>query len=298
MGNRLQTIEEYTSGQVRTIVKNYQYNARYELIQAVEEYEGPPPFEVTTSYSYDPVGNRLSMTTNRDVGPGPQPLPQTTRYTFDAANRMLTAGDVTFTYDANGNRLSKLTPGQPPAQARLETYDYDAENRLTLYTRTRLKPDHIEPRIYNVYDGLGRRLNKGTQESSGTIKWTQYALDGLSYDQLVEFPQTGPPHVTQLYRGQGNQLVSMDEIQGGGAGSQYWFATDGLGSMAATTKQNGQSAHEYFYDPYGQIIDENGHWEDSSSWTITTCSAARSGMRRAVSITLERGSMMLMMGCG
>ena len=33
---------------------------------------------------------------------------------------------------------------------------------------------------------------------------------------------------------------------------------DGLGSVAATTKQNGQSTHEFFYDPYGLVIDENG----------------------------------------
>jgi RHS repeat-associated protein len=265
VGNRLQTIERYTSGQIRTIVKTYRYNARYELLEAVEEYEGAPSYTVVTSYTYDPIGNRLSMATNRDVGPGPRPNSETIHYTYDAANRMLSAGDVTYTYDANGNRLTKVTSGTPTAQGRLETYEYDFENRLTLYTRTQSR--QVEQRVYNVYDGLGRRLNKGTQEAEGTTKWVQYALDGLGYDQLAEYPQAGGPRVTQFYRGRGNQLVSMDEIQGGGPGSRYWFAADGLGSVAATTKQNGQSTHEYFYDPYGQIIDENGHWEDSSSWT-------------------------------
>ncbi|MBN1873331.1 MAG: RHS repeat protein, partial [Anaerolineae bacterium] len=265
VGNRLRTIEAYTSGQVRKITTTYTYNVRYEVLQTIENYEGPPSYTVNTSYTYDPVGNRLTMTTDRDTGPKPKPY--TTAYIYDAANRMLAAGNVLYTYDANGNRLTKLTPGKPPAQTKLETYTYDAENRMTVYTRIRVQSGHIEQRVYNKYDGLGRRLDKGTQESTGVTKWVKYLLDGLSYDQLAEYPQIGQPIVTQLYRGWNGQLVSMDEIQGGGIGSQYWFATDGLSSMAATTKQNGQSAHEYFYDPYGQLIDENGHWEDSSSWT-------------------------------
>lgn len=267
VGNRLQIIEQYTQGQIRTNIKSYTYNARYEVLEAVEEYEGPPAYTVTTSYIYDSVGNRLTMTTNRDTGPGPQPDPETISYSYDDANRLLSAGDMGYTYDANGNRLTKFTSGTPPSQSRLETYEYDVENRMVLYTRERVNNGHIEQRVYNIYDGLGRRVNKGLQNSSGVIKWTQYALDGLSFDQLVEFPLSGPPRVTELYRGGGNELISMDEIQGGGQGSQYWFASDGSDNVTASTKQNGQSAHEYFYDPYGQLIDENGHWEDSSSWT-------------------------------
>lgn len=267
VGNRLQIVERYTQGQVRTNVKSYTYNARYELLEAVEVYEGPPAYTVTTSYTYDPAGNRLSMTTDRDTGSGPQPDPETTNYSYDAANRMLSAGSMSFTYDANGNRLTKATTATPPSQSRLETYAYDEQNRLVLYARIRTQNGQVEQRVYSVYDGLGRRVNKGTQESSGVVKWTRYSLDGLSYDQLAEYPQVGPPRTTELYRGLDNRLISMDEIQGGGQGSQYWFAHDGLESVAATTKQNGQGTHEFFYDPYGQLIDENGHWEDSSSWT-------------------------------
>lgn len=267
VGNRVEVIEQYTQGQVRTNVKTYEYNARYELISAVEEYEGPPAYTVTTLYEYDPAGNRVSMTTNRFPGTGQQPPLETTTYTYDNAGRMLSAGDTIYTYDANGNRISKLTPESPPSQTRLETYAYDAENRLTLYERSRVQNGQVEQRVYNEYDGLGRRVNKGLQQGSGTIKWIEYVVDSLGYDQLAEYPQTGSPIVTELYRGLDNELISMDELQGGGQGTQYWFATDGLGSVAATTKQNGQSTHEVFYDPFGLIIDNNGHWQDASSWT-------------------------------
>jgi RHS repeat-associated protein len=40
-----------------------------------------------------------------------------------------------------------------------------------------------------------------------------------------------------------------------------------LGNIATVTKHSGQSAHDYFYDPYGNIIDNNGRPEDSSNWT-------------------------------
>jgi RHS repeat-associated protein len=33
------------------------------------------------------------------------------------------------------------------------------------------------------------------------------------------------------------------------------------------SNQSGRSVHEYFYDPYGAILDNNGHPQDSSNWT-------------------------------
>lgn len=267
VGNRLQTVEQFTQGQIQTITKDYQYDHRYQLLRAIETYAIKPVVVITTEYTYDPVGNRLTITTNRDVGPGTKRMPDTISSTYDAANRLLSSTGSAYTYDANGNRLTRQTVGAPITQSRLERYTYDGENRLVEYTRTRTQSGQVEQRVFNGFDGLGRRLIKGTQESAGVVKWTQYAVDGLGYDQLSEYPQWGPPRITQLYRGEDQALVAMDEIQGSGAGSQYWFARDGLGSVTATTKQQGQSAHTYFYTPSGELIDENGHWEDSSSWT-------------------------------
>jgi RHS repeat-associated protein len=94
-------------------------------------------------------------------------------------------------------------------------------------------------------------------------------------DPLAEYPQTGPPLETYLYHGRAGTLIGMKEQQactepcrsGGGAGKEYWFSQDGLGNIATVTKHSGQSAHDYFYDPYGNIIDNNGRPEDSSNWT-------------------------------
>jgi len=132
--------------------------------------------------------------------------------------------------------------------------------------------------VYAQYDGLGRRVEKGTQQGQGNVAWTQYTYQQLSLDVLAEFPQTGPPRVNYLYRGRAGSIVTMEacpesgrrEQQGGGTGKEYWFAQDGLVSTAAVTKQDGQSAHDYFYAPYGGIIDDNGHPEDSSNASAGT----------------------------
>ena len=48
-----------------------------------------------------------------------------TSYGYDAADRMQSAGDITFTWDANGNMRTKVTPSATI------TYTYDYANRLT-----------------------------------------------------------------------------------------------------------------------------------------------------------------------
>jgi YD repeat-containing protein len=55
------------------------------------------------SYSYDPVGNRLTKT---DTG-------GTISYSYDANDRLLTAGGSSFNYDANGNRRYVEVHGHP-----------------------------------------------------------------------------------------------------------------------------------------------------------------------------------------
>jgi len=69
---------------------------------------------------------------------------------------------------------------------------------LTAYERT---GDGADRRVYAQYDGLGHRVEKGTQQGQGNVAWTQYTYQQLSLDVLAEFPQTGPPRVNYLYWG-------------------------------------------------------------------------------------------------
>jgi hypothetical protein len=58
---------------------------------------------------YDKVGNRTRVTTKaRDVN---VQIDSDTAYTYDTMNRQLSAGSHSFSYDANGNRLSDTVIG-------------------------------------------------------------------------------------------------------------------------------------------------------------------------------------------
>jgi YD repeat-containing protein len=64
----------------------------------------------TASYSYDPVGNRLSSLISQ--------------YFSNNSNQLTAAGANTYSYDDNGNMLSKTTAAGTSA------YTWDFENRM------------------------------------------------------------------------------------------------------------------------------------------------------------------------
>lgn len=53
----------------------------------------------------------------------------------------------------------------------------------------------------------------------------------------------------------------------GDPGTLYFMSYDGLNSVSALTKYEGQSAHTYRYHDYGTILDNNDHAADSGSFT-------------------------------
>ncbi|MCP4641844.1 MAG: hypothetical protein GY851_15480, partial [bacterium] len=64
------------------------------------------------TYTYDAVGNRAAMTATHES--------RTTQYEYDAANRLTSVDDVTYTWDERGNLVSDGT----------FTYAYDAAGRM------------------------------------------------------------------------------------------------------------------------------------------------------------------------
>lgn len=255
VGNRTRTVEKDTRGQIVTWTKNYTYDKLYRLIKDVETPDFKPPQVLTSLFTYDPVGNRLSMTTNIADKPNTPALPSasTTNYTYDKANEMLTAGAVKFTYDANGNRVSLSGP------TRAINYTYDFENRLTgAKTADVLKSGKLQPdsTLDYTYDGLGRRVERGVVDQ-GVRKTADFLYDGLGYDLLAQYVNPGSPRTTYYYRDL-TQIISRHEIQGQGAGLQYFQHYDGLGNVSAWTNQSGHEVQEYSYAPYGRLIDNNG----------------------------------------
>ncbi len=128
-----------------SVTSNYSYDYIYELTQAVVGGN------LAEGYTYDAVGNRLTS-----AGP--------TSYNYNASNELTSTSAATYTYDNNGNTLSKTdTTGTT-------YYTWDFENRLTSVTL----PGTGGTVNFN-YDPLGRRIRK-VYGSATTI----YAYDGAN----------------------------------------------------------------------------------------------------------------------
>lgn len=209
------------------------------------------------SYSYDNVGNRLTMTT----------LEGTTQYTYDAINQLVevlrpdgstttydfdsagnrisvmadgdttdytanernqyaNVGDASYTYDANGNMTSKTTP------AGTTTYAYDFENRLT---------EIIAPTetITFTYNPFGRRSSMST--SYGT---TQYIYSGGNV--IIETDDAGIVEATYVYGSRVDEVLVMRR-----GGIDYFYTEDGLGSVTDLTDEFENVVESYSYDAYG-----------------------------------------------
>ncbi|MEW6096418.1 MAG: hypothetical protein AB1567_07835, partial [bacterium] len=215
-------------------VTSYEYDAVYRLTKVVY------PHGTETTYTYDPVGNRLSM--------------NGISYSYDAADRLLQAGATSYSYDANGNMISKTENGITT------NYSYDYANRLTLIS-------HPSSLITHKYDGFGRRISREAKITGGfripEVEYTEYLWDGTNV--LLEFPQDGRARNPVEYIYGNGQLVSRDDLLNLGdsivhQGTQY-FHSDGLESTVNLTDENGSVTMSYEYDGLGSTInltDEKG----------------------------------------
>ena len=133
VGNRTQMVD--LSG-----THTYDYDDLYRLEQVT--YPDPQ----TDTYTYDPVGNRLTR--------------NATAYTYDDADQMLTAGGVSYGYDANGNQTSRGS----------DTFTYDHENRLAQSVIGVVTSS-------SVYNGDGLRMSH--TEGVTTTSYTWDVVAGL-----------------------------------------------------------------------------------------------------------------------
>lgn len=270
VGNRVHTVETETRGQAVTWTKDYTYDKLYRLTQSVETPSAKPYQTLLSVFDYDAVGNRLSMETNVTDRPNTPALPSavTTHYKYNEANQLISfkttglgiggAQQTDFTYDDNGNRISMSGP------TRAIDYSYDFENRLvaaTTFDVLNNNKQQLDATLNFKYDGLNRRVERSIMEK-GVRKSGNYLYDGLGYDLLAQYVNPGAPQTTHYYRDP-LQVLSRQEIQGKGAGLNYFYHYDGLGSVSAWTNQAGKETQEYTYAPYGRLIDNNG--PDNSS---------------------------------
>jgi RHS repeat-associated protein len=202
-GNRLtKTLPEYA--------ETYLYDPLYRL----REVDRPSPTP-TETYTYDKVGNRK---TSIDA----------MNWTYSMRNELTSYGSATFTYDLNGNTLTKNDPTGS------WTYEWNAENQLTrvLYSGS------VAARF--TYDPLGRRVEKVVNNNPPTT----YTYDGE--DILRE---NRPTTVASYVHGPGiDEPLAVEAL-----GIVRYLHADALGSDIKHTDPNGAVSLTRTYDAFGQL---------------------------------------------
>ena len=214
LGNRTQMTD--AAGRV----VNYTYDAAQRLLSESDNVSGA---FVTTTYSYDDVGNRLVKNANGVV----------TAYAYDASDRMVSEGGLSYTYDANGNLLSRSDG---------VTYTYDAENRLASHTAAGVTTAY-------AYDSFGNRVRSTT--NGATTNYLVDPEDSSGLPQVVA-ERNGAGVLTRGYV-YGNDLIRQSQ---GGAASYYH--ADALGSTRALTNAAGSVTDTYDYTAFGQLARSSG----------------------------------------
>src|SRR5258707_840776 len=140
------------------VTSNYGYDAIYELTGVTQAAN------TTESYTYDPVGNRLSS-----LGVSP--------FSINVSNELTSSPSTSYTYDNNGNTLTS-TNG-----TNTSTYAWDFENRLTSVTLP-----GTGGTVSFKYDPFGRRIQKSftTGANPPTTTTTNYLYDGKSGIEEVD----------------------------------------------------------------------------------------------------------------
>jgi RHS repeat-associated protein len=259
----------------------YSYDPQRDWLLTLSNKNSSDTVLSSFSYTYDNVGNRLSVTENGGsvvnyvyddiyqltsetrtgtnayaityqydgVGNRTQMVKGgvTTSYACNNNNQMLTettsGTTVTYAYDLNGNLTSKTGGGNTTS------YTWDWNNHLLTVTEPSGTTSY-------EYDGDGTRISK----AQGGVE-TKYINDvGRSLVQvLTETDNTGTTQATYNY---GNDLISMNR-----ASADSFYLYDGLGTTRQLTDSVESVTVSYVYDSFGNLIASSGTSENTYGFT-------------------------------
>uniref|UniRef100_UPI00273A70D1 RHS repeat-associated core domain-containing protein n=1 Tax=Oscillatoria sp. HE19RPO TaxID=2954806 RepID=UPI00273A70D1 len=217
-GNR-QRVEE-NDGRV----VEYNYDALYRLTQ--EKITAPGLSDRMIDYAYDAVGNRLSY--HDSIG-------ELKTYTYDPNDRLLSDGSSRYTYDNNGNTLSRIADATDGV-----VYSWDYENRLVGAQVTKPTGTVGIEYEYNA-DGIRVATTVNGEE-------TRYLIDANQphAQVLSEYAPDGTVQANYVY---GTDLISQNRD-----GVRSFYHVDGLGSTRALTNASGVVTDTYDYEAYGNLL--------------------------------------------
>ncbi len=182
-------------------------------------------------YTYDAAGNRTSETVPGLLGT------VTTTSTFNDADQLTARGNVTYSYDDNGNQT-----GSSAGQALV----YNGADQTTSLKKAGGSA------LSATYAGA----NQVERTSAGATSFTNSLLGVTS--------ATEGTVTTATTRDPAGNLVGLRT----GAGRSYYLV-DGLGSVVAVTDASGNVTNSYTYDPYGITTETTSSGAVANPWRYT-----------------------------
>jgi RHS repeat-associated protein len=220
-GNRTAKTDELAG-----VTSNYSYDAIYELTQVTQGTT------TTESYTFDPVGNRLSS-----LG--------VSSYTNNSSNELTSSSSSSYTYDYNGNTLTSTTGSNTTS------YAWDFENRLTSVTLP-----GSEGTVSFKYDPFGRRIYKSSSSATSVFA---YDNDG----NLVEETTSAGTTIARYAHG-----LNIDEpLAMLRSSTTSYYDADGLGSITSLSSGVGALAQTYTFDSFGKQTASSGSLTNPFQYT-------------------------------
>jgi RHS repeat-associated protein len=192
----------------------YTYDLLGQLISVIY------PDNHVVEYVYDAVGNRIKVIDNGT----------STIYSTNEMNQYTNVGGITYTYDNDGNMISKTEAGVTT------TYTYDFENHLIGVTTP------TDGWTYS-YDAFGNRIKSN---HNGII--TGYIIDPIGFGNLATECDVNGTIIARYDYGLG-LLERIDPL-----GTLAYYNFEATGSTTELTDSSGAVLNSYSYDPFGVHI--------------------------------------------
>jgi RHS repeat-associated protein len=176
------------------------------------------------AYRYDSTGNILSRSTQQS----------SESFVVDEDDRLISMGATQLTWNASGTLATRTRAGV------VETFSYDARDRMTSYRRLGNSPTTIEYE-YDHNGLLSARTVNG-------VRW-QFVWDRSSALAILLEVRDANNQVLVRYGNDGQFITSARFANG----EQQWFINDAFGNVVKAIRSDGTVVAEQTYDAFGRV---------------------------------------------